>query len=78
MLATDIQLGTSLEPSLCHVPFLGTAYTQGLVRVTHKGPDPVPQPGSPRLRAAMGLAEAFLASALQFNPPLLALHLHLQ
>ena len=78
MLATDIQLGTSLELSVhCHVPFLGTAYTQGLVNVTYKGLGPVPQPGSPRLRAAMGLAEAFLASALQFNPPLPALHLHI-
>ena len=78
MLATDIQLGTSLELLLhCHVPFLGTAYSQGLVNVTYKGPGPVPQPGSPRLRAAMGLAEAFLASALQFSPPLSALHLHI-
>lgn len=78
MLAADIQLGTSLELLLhCHDPFLGTAYTQGLVNVTYKGSGPVPQPGSPRLGAAMGLAEAFLACALQFNPLLSALHLHI-
>lgn len=67
-LATDIQLGTSLELLLhCHVPFLGQPTPKVWLNVTYKGSGPVPQPGSPRLGAAMGLAEAFLASALQFN-----------
>lgn len=83
MLAADtLQLGPSLELSLlCHVPFTGAAYTQGLVDMTYKGLVPTPQlgtmlPGHPSVRAAMGLADAFLASAWQFNSPLRAFHLH--